>query len=104
MEIQYIKVNQCGLLVWKMTQAELDQVNRYINNKVASRSMILDKSDDDLYFLTHVYPLKALKTMRTLSSVMQDILSDYCKEYTGQELIAEPAKDILFGIELVNKH
>ena len=104
MERQHIKFNQGCLLVLKMTQSELDQVNRYINVQIASRSVIPDKSDEDIDFLVHAYPLKTLKTMRTLTMVMQNVLRDYCVNYIGEDLIGEPTTDLLFGIELVNNN
>ena len=102
MKRQHIKFHQGCLLVLKMTQTELDLINRYINAQIAYRSIKPDKSEEDIEFLTHVHPLQALKVMKTLTLTMQSLLRDYCLDTFNEDIIGEPDTNILFGIELVN--
>ena len=99
---QYIKFNDGCLLVLKMTQNDLDSINQHINAQIAYRSINPDKSDEDIDFLIHVYPLKVLKVMTTLSLQMQTLLRNCCIELSGEDLMGEPESNLLFGIELIN--
>lgn len=89
-----VKYGNTGYMVLKMNQKDFNDMNRYISTRIAQHSVAIPKSDEDIKFLSNVYPLNPC--LQSITRTLFNVLTDFF----GADIMGEPSENMMLGIEI----
>jgi hypothetical protein len=81
-------------MVLKMKEADFNDMNRYISTRIAQHSVAIPKSDEDIKFLSSVYPLNPC--LQSITITLFNVLTDFF----GADIMGESSENMMLGIEI----
>jgi hypothetical protein len=89
-----VKYGNTAYMVLKMSQKDFKDMNRYISTRIAQHSVAIPKSDEDIKFLSCVYPLNPC--LQSITSTLFNVLTDFF----GTDIMGESSENMMLGIEI----
>lgn len=91
-----VRYGNTAYIVLKMSQKDFDDMNRYISTRIAQHSVAIPKSDEDIKFLSNVYPLNPCLCFQNITRTLFNVLTDFFSTY----IMGEPSENMMLGIEI----
>ena len=89
-----VKYGNTAYMVLKMNKKDFNDMNRYISTRIAQHSVAIPKSDEDIKFLSSVYPLNPC--LQSITRTLFNVLTDFF----GADIMGESSENVMLGIEI----